>query len=129
MVNFYIYYNIYTHIDTYIHIYIYIYIKNIGKLETVHRYWLVPKYIVPLIKLVQPPIWHWPPWSWIKRPKEAIEGEDSFIAFITISISPSKIAELMPISRENFKALPTARAPSTTIEWERETWNTMIWAD
>ena len=51
MVKFYIYYNIYTHIHTHIHIYIYIYIylfiylfiniKNSGKPETVHRYWLV----------------------------------------------------------------------------------------
>ena len=57
MVNFYIYCNIYTHIHTYIHTYIYIYlfinIKNSGKSETVHRY---SKYIVPLAKLIQPPI-------------------------------------------------------------------------
>ena len=43
MVNFYIYYNIYIYIHTHIHIdiYLFINIKNRGKPETVHRYWLI----------------------------------------------------------------------------------------
>ena len=41
-----------THIHTYIYIYIYIYIYNNSKPETVHQYWPIPKYIVPLVKPV-----------------------------------------------------------------------------
>ena len=44
MINFYIYYNTHTHI------------YNSGKPETVHRYWPVPKYIISLVKPVQPPV-------------------------------------------------------------------------
>ena len=52
MVNFYIYYNTHTYIHTYIHINI----KYNGKSEMVRRYWPVPKYIVPLVKPIQPPV-------------------------------------------------------------------------
>ena len=54
MVNFYIYYNTHTH--TFINI------KNNNKPETIHWYWLVQKYIIPLVKSVKPPVRDWLPY-------------------------------------------------------------------
>ena len=71
MVNFYIYYNTHTHTHT--HIYIFINIKNNGKPETVHRYWPIPKYIVPLVKPVYPPIQDWLPYYKHSRTLQLID--------------------------------------------------------
>ena len=57
MVNFYIYYNIYIYTGTYIHTYIHIYIYKIAvnskRYTGINRY---PKYIVPVVKPVRPPV-------------------------------------------------------------------------
>ena len=55
MVNLYIYYNKHTHIHTYIYINIKKIAVNPKRYTGIDRY---PKYIVPLVKSVQSPIWY-----------------------------------------------------------------------
>ena len=57
---------------------------------------------------------------WNKRPKEVIKEDSSLKAIITISKSPSKIAKLMLISRENSSTLTAAKASNSTTDWGKE---------